>query len=141
MSREGVLTNKLRRYDKDLFALRNGSQIHICRKIKTFEPVQCEGYHILSSKDGFQFIFALTNNWSISGRPVEIGIDPIINRLKAMDLWSNPDFLKDFETQMEVTEQAKRRDFKNTTESFLYDFHRDFKKTFNDTNTSNLKRG
>lgn len=141
MSRENVLTRKLKRYDRDLFAKKVGNQIHIYRKISTWTGSQLDGYHILALKDGFQFVFALTNNWSASGEPVEVGIDPIINRLRAIDIWSNPNFLKDFEAQMEETEKTKRKDFRNTTEAFLYDFHRDFKKTFNDVNTSNMRKG
>jgi hypothetical protein len=84
-------------------------------------------------------VMALTDTWSVSGEPVEWGVDVVLNRLKAIDLSKNPDIFKDMDELDEKVEERKQKDMSNSIESFLYDFRSQFKKTFNDINVSSLK--
>lgn len=86
------------------------------------------------------FIFALTDTWLPTGRPIEYGIDVVINRIKAHDLWRDDQFIENYIKECEKDKESKERARKNSVESFLYDFHSQFKKTVSDINTSNMKK-
>jgi len=84
-------------------------------------------------------VMALTDTWGVRGNPVPLGAEVVLNRLKAIDLSRNENIFKDLEIQDEKREESKQRDLSNSIESFLYDYRDQFKKTFNDVNTSNLR--
>ncbi len=85
-------------------------------------------------------VFSLTENWLVTGRPVPWGIDVVLNRLKAHDLWRDDRFVERLIEDQEKEEESKTRDFRNNVESFLYDFRRQFQKATNDINTSTLNK-
>lgn len=76
----------------------------------------------------------------MKGRPAPWGLLPIINRLKAIDLWNNPDYLDEMERNNDKVDEGKKRDFRNTVESFMKDYRPVFAKAFNGVNTSTLKK-
>ncbi len=86
------------------------------------------------------FLFALTDDWTAKGTPVPWGIEPLLNRIKAMDLWRDDTFverwIKNHEKEVESQDRARR----NSIESFLYDFRRQFARATNDVNTSTLEK-
>ena len=86
------------------------------------------------------FLFALTDTWQPTGRPVDWGVEPLMNRIRAMDLWRDDTFVERWEANHEKLEQGKRRDFGNSVESFMYDFRRQFQRATNDINTSTLNK-
>jgi len=94
----------------------------------------------LYSKQGNKtdYVFSLTDTWTINGEPRDWGIDPVLNRLRAHDLAHNPDLFKQLEQSQEKREKSKRRDFSNSVESFMYDFRDQFAKATNEINTSPL---
>ncbi len=57
-----------------------------------------------------------------------------------MDLSKNEDLFKDMDEVDDEKDASEKRDFSNTVESFLYDYRSQFKKTFNDVNTSLMKK-
>lgn len=83
------------------------------------------------------YIFSLTENWGLRGKPVEWGIEPILARLKAIDLWNQGvTSVDNLVAEQERVEEGKMRDFRNNTESFLKDFRRQFARATNDVNTA-----
>lgn len=139
---ERILTRNLRRYDANLYAKRNskGTMCIWCNH-KRYEPFTYKkGVSLKVLKVDPYLVMALTDTWSVSGKPVEWGIDVVINRLKAQDILKNPNIFKDMDELDEKVEESKQRDMSNTIESFLYDFRSQFKKTFNDINISSLKK-
>jgi SOS response regulatory protein OraA/RecX len=122
------LTRALKAYDYKLFAQRRRDGV-ICVMRDSELRLSCPN-----------FIMALTNNWTVEGRPVEWGIEVVINRLKAHDLWNNDTFvtnwLKEEEKETESRDKARR----NSIESFLYDFRSQFAKATNDINTGNFDK-
>lgn len=83
---------------------------------------------------------SLTDTWKANGTPRNWGIDVVLNRVKANDLWNNPDFMNDFVKQNEAIEASKDRAFKNDVEAFLYDFRSEFHKATSDINTASLDK-
>lgn len=86
------------------------------------------------------FVFALTEDWSANGRPVEHGIDVVINRVKAHDLWHNTDFMEDYIKTCEKISEDKEKKRKNSIEGFLYDFRRQFQRATESVNTGTLNK-
>lgn len=135
---ELVLTRHLKRYDRDLFAARNlKGTMCVWAKQKRVEKVID---NLSAVKEGRYLVMSLTDTWGVSGKPIPWGIEVVLNRLKALDLSRNENIFKDIEREDEKVEESEKRDFSNTVESFLYDYRSEFKKSFNDVNTSNLRR-
>lgn len=82
------------------------------------------------------FIFSVTDNWTPQGQKRDWGIEPILNRIRAIDLWRDDKFVERVIAETEKDEESKDRDRRNSVESFLYEFRGQFHKTFNDVNTS-----
>lgn len=119
---------ELKAHDRDLYAERMGNGvIHVYRK------------HA-DSLGPTQFVFALTDDWKATGRPVEWGIVPLITKLKACDLTSNPMLFENLIADYEKHDAAKESDRKNSFEAMAYDLAHGFKKDFRYTNTSSLDK-
>lgn len=114
-------------YDKYLVAQRerNGA-IHIYRK--TERPA-----------DPLHFVTALTDTWGVRGTPRDWGLEVIHNRLVAHDLWKDETVVDRIEAEIKKRDESLERDRKNTIESFLYDFRRQFARATDGINTSSLK--
>lgn len=86
------------------------------------------------------FICSLTDTWSPQGTPVSWGLDVVLNRIKAHDLWRDDTFIERWIKDHEKREESEMRDFRNTTESFLWDFAPAFQRATNDVNTASLNK-
>lgn len=137
---EQSLTREVRKHDKNLYAKRNakGTMCIWCNHKRTESYSLDENTSLSVVVEDPYLVFALTDTWGVRGNPAPWGATVVLNRLKAMDLANNPKIMEDLEKEDERVDESKRRDFVNSTESFLYDFRSQFKKTFNDINVSNL---
>jgi hypothetical protein len=117
----------VRGYDKYLFAQRerNGA-IHVYRR--TLNPA-----------DPMHSVFCLTDTWVASGRPVEWGLEVIVARLRAMDLWADETELDRIEQQQVIRDASKERHRHSSVEAFLHDFRKSFARATDGINTSGLK--
>jgi hypothetical protein len=133
------ITREVQAYDRELYCEKNmEGMLCIYRKSKRCESYQLEDGSLLTYvRPAPHLIFALTDTWKVTGRPVEWGVVPILQRLKALDLW-NRDIVGELEQAYDNEEAANARKRKNDTESFLLDFRSQFKKTFNDTRIANM---
>lgn len=140
MGRAERITLKIRDHDYKLYCKRMEGKLCIFRESQRIESYLLdEGTVIHSVRPAPHFIMALTDNWQMKGQEVDWGIEPIMARLKAMDLWHR-DIVSDIEAQEEKFAKASERKMKTDNEAFLYDFRDKFKKTFNDVNTANLSK-
>jgi len=135
------LNKTISRYDRELFAKRDGlGMIRVLRKAQRFLSYSFDGailhYAVSTPSD----VFCLTDNWTIRGRPVEWGIEPVLARLKAIDVWSHPEIQEELIKNIQKSDLSERRDLRNNIESFLLDFRKQFAKAFNDINTSTLDK-
>ena len=126
--RSKTLTKHLSEYDRDLYAVEHKPpRVDVYRK----SQLGCNPPN---------YLFSLTDTWTSSGKPIEYGIEVVMNRVKAHDLWRDDNFVEHWIKEHEQEEESKARDFRNSIEGFLYDFRRDFKKAFSDVNTSNMDK-
>lgn len=128
MDKAKTLTGYLKRYDSELFA--------VCNK-----PPRIDVYR--QNRDKLSpphFIFSLTDTWTASGKPVDWGVEPVIARLRALDLWNSGIGVEHFIEQSEKEKEEELRNFRNNTESFLLDFRRQFAKATDGINTSTLEK-
>lgn len=141
MSREREINRIIQRYDRDLVAQRDfKGTMCVWRKANRYESFEFDGKKYLFARPDLKLVFALTDNWSQSGRPVDWGLEPILNRLKSIDVWRDPEFAERLIAEYEKDAQSKKRDLHNTVESFLIDYRREFARTFGDVNTANLAK-
>ncbi len=123
-------TRALKRYDKCLFAGRTKDGVPcVFRKAKRFEPVcVTDDFKLLNLVEDKQFIFALTDNWLVSGKPRDWGIDDVVGRIQKIDSWANERFLEDLDEQNAKVEESERRQFRNEAEAFFADNRKEFAK-------------
>lgn len=85
-------------------------------------------------------IFSLTEDWTVKSRPIEYGIEVVLSRIKAHDMWRDDTFIERWLAGREKVAESKERDRKNNVESFLYDFAGQFQKATEEINTGTLKK-
>lgn len=139
MGRAESITSAVRKHDYKLFCKHMEGKLCVMRKSNRVETYDIEGKVVHFVRPASDFVFALTHNWKKTGYDVDWGIEPVMARLKAIDLW-NRDLVADIEKQEELRDKETESKRKHDTESFLYEFRDNFKKTFNDVNTANMSK-
>lgn len=71
---------------------------------------------------------------------MEWGVDVIINRIKAHDLWRDDTIVDTLNRENEKVKAGEKRDFKNSVESFLLDFRKQFARATDEINTGTLNK-
>ncbi len=128
MEKAKALTRYLKHYDGELFA--------VCNK-----PPRIDVYR--QNRDRLSpphFIFSLTDDWTVSGSVVDWGVEPVLARLRAIDLWNSGMTADEVIDQHAKWKESKQKDFRNNVESFLGDFRRQFAKATDGINTSTLNK-
>jgi len=142
MDRCRVLTERLKWHDSKLFAEKDRTTgvISIYRKRVCFEAFDWEGGRLLYSRPDKYLIFSLTDTWTFKGKPVEWGIEPVMARIKEMDLW-NRDVFKSLTEDYEKQDKSKAREFRNKAEDVAREMRPQMAKATNDfiTSRSDLK--
>ncbi len=127
-------------HDSKLYCNRNAEgKLCIYRESYRWEHHFIDGVSVHFARPTPHFIMALTHNWHMHGQSVEWGFEPILARLKAMDL-HNRNLAEDLIKNYDKAEVTKQRDASNKNEDFLREFRPQFAKTFADINTSTLKK-
>lgn len=127
-------TRALKRYDKDLFCAHNIDHV-LCvfRKVKRFVSVsESPGFKFLNLSVDKQYIFSLTEDWTLKTKPRTWGIDFVLNRLHEIDLQVHEHLLDEVESQNEKIDKSKERDFDNEMEAFWADNRKGFQKATDD---------
>ena len=135
------ITKALQIYDYMLYAKEDNSAIRIYRKCTEFRLEQIDvNIPVWNMVRNDHLVMSLTDTWGVRGKPVDWGIEPIMARIKALDLWNNDNLSTQFFKDEEKDKESRERDFRNNTEAFLYDFRSQFAKATNDVNTSSLSK-
>lgn len=121
-------TRALKRYDKDLFAKHNQDGVMcVFRKAKRFEPVVVsESFKFYNLVDGIQFVFSLTENWTLSTKPRQWGIDRVLERIREIDGWENARMFDEMDKANDQVDESSRRALRNETEAFFADNRKEF---------------
>jgi hypothetical protein len=135
------INSKIKAHDSLLFCKRNQEgKLCIYRKSQTAERYNLDdGAVLINLRSTPYLVFAITHNWKESGYDVDWGIEPILARLKAHDLW-NRDLASEVIEREEKNQASRDRAGKNMMEDFARDLYPVFKKGLKDINTSNLKK-
>lgn len=132
------LTRALKKYDSDLFADRSDDLIGVYRRTIHWQSYDYLGALLHFSRPSLDPVLFLTDNWKINGRPVEWGIEPIMDRIRELDCWNKDRFYEEFVAERERLSNNKKRAFKNEVKARAADMRKDFAKAVNDINTSSL---
>lgn len=135
-------TKALSRYDRDLFCAHNREGV-LCvfRKWKRFEPVCVdESFKILNLIQDKQFVCALTENWSLSTKPRQWGIDHVLTKIRQMDLQYNERLFDEMDQHNDKVDESSKRSFRNETEAFWSENRRAFAKATDDILVHSLSK-
>lgn len=133
------INRNIKRFDSLLYAERaDAGVISVFRRGYRFLPYDFRGNVLLVLHPSPHHIFSLTSNWTASGEPVEWGIEPILLRLRAIDAWNRERFYEKLEQRQKDEKEIERKRFRSQAEAFFADTRSEFKKAFNDVNTSTL---
>lgn len=141
MDQKVISLNKaVRQYDPRLYVKRLSSgMIQVRRKAAKLGDADYDVESALSGPPSY-FILALTDNWQKNGKATDWGIEPVIARLRSMDLQSTHHSLEEMRVRREQLERDKQRQFSNEIRARAADMRKDFAKAVNDINTSTLEK-
>lgn len=115
------LNSGIKKWDPALFFQRsNVGVLHMYRK---------------SGQSTISYVFSLTDDWTVKGDPVPWGLCPIIERLRAIDMW-NDDTFRRMEMGNAKVDESKTRSFRNNIHAFFADFRSQLAKDTKDVNTA-----
>lgn len=139
-SRVNLLTKHLREYDKDLYAIRESSKgmIQVYRKATRPYYFEYEGVNFVALMSNPQYILALTDNWSLTGKPADWGVDQLLLRIRSIDSFNAGKKAEDLIKSYEASQARKDKQRQDDNEAWLRDNRNVFKNAFNEINTSNL---
>ena len=132
----------LKSYDRDLFVDHNpDGTLCVFRHAKYFEPViDTPEYKLSALRTRREYVFALTSNWGLSGKPRDWGVDDVSDHIRKIDSLANARFLEEADDKNKKVDDSKRRDMKNQMESFAIDFRKPFQRATNDILISGLDK-
>ena len=131
----------IKEYDRELYAHRDeDGLVSIMRKRSRYITYDVDGtdLHVLTYSP--DFIFAITDTWTKIGKPIPLGSDRVLNRLKEIDAWAKKDYLEQLDNQNEKVDESKQRDLRNNMEAMFSDGRKQFAKATNDILTHSLDK-
>lgn len=134
------INRELKYYDRELYAVQINEAVQIYRKSVRWEYFEFEGMKFAYSRLNPWFTLSLTDNWRIDGKPVEWGIEPLMDRLRSMDQWRDDRTYDQLCSERERNEENRKRAYRNEVRARAYDMRRDFARATNDINTSTLEK-
>ncbi len=140
MGRVERINKVIKYHDPKLFCLKDSDgKLSLYRKNWKWEPYKVGDDVIHFARPDHFFICSLTHNWKAAGSPVDWGLVPIVERLKAMDLW-NRDIAGEVIEQEEKHSEMMSRERQSKNEDFLKEFRPQFARATSDINTSTLAK-
>lgn len=137
-----VLNKGLRAHDSMLYARReDNGMVNVYRKGIRWDALEFQGNTLQYVREQPVFVLALTHNWSLTGQPVEWGIEPVISKIKESDFQRTgvlacDELAKEREKAKELRDRANRNDIA----ARAYDLRGEFAKATNDINTSSMEK-
>lgn len=132
----------LKSYDKDLFVSRNvDGVLCVFRHSKRFEPVcETDGFRLLNLMPTKEYVFAITENWGLSGKQKDWGVDDLLNHIQRIDSLANERFLEEMDAENERVDESKKRTLRNEMEAFWSHERRRFAKATDHILTHSLSK-
>lgn len=141
MGRAEVITRAVKQYDRELYCGRDKEgKLCIFRKSLRWEAYELEENVVLRvARPAPHLVFPLTDNWKSQGMPVDWGVMPILDRLRAHDL-HNRDLVRELEKEYDKNKEQLARESHNQAEACASEMRNQFKKAFADVNTSSMAK-
>lgn len=134
------ITQELKKHDRTLKAIRtNTGMIQVWRTAESWRAADLIDGESDSSQP-MQFITALTDNWNVTGIPIDLGIDPLMWKIQEMDSWSKESMLDEMRRGRERAKEDRQRVRKNENRAIAYDLRKEFANATNEINTSTLEK-
>jgi hypothetical protein len=135
------ITEHVKIHDRELYCAKSEEgKLCVYRKSTRWETYDLGNGDVLHfARPAPHFIFALTDNWKMDGKPVERGLLNITERLCWMDSWKR-DLADEAIRQQEKAEQSSARKRRNDNEAFFSDFRKQFARATDGVNVSNLEK-
>lgn len=122
-----------------LYAEMKEGRIDIFRRTYGHDAYDVDGSRILFIKEIPYRVFCLTDTWNAWGKPVDWGVEPVMAKLKAADLWAR-DIVSESNNHNSKVDASQDRSRKNNIEAFVKDNRRAFAKSWEHINTSNMDK-
>ena len=132
------ITQELQKHDKGLFAKRVNDSIQVWRLADHWAAADLEDG--MGASRPTHFVLALTDNWQLSGRPVDWGLQPVWDRIIEMDQHQKASFLDEMRKDRERAKEARKRSQINDVRARAADMRKEFAQATNDINTSTLEK-
>lgn len=129
------INSEVKSYDKHLFAVKlpNG-QIQVHRRMDSLEMF---GFGI-GGDNSPTFVLAVTHDFTAGGFSVDLGLEPLMERIREMDSWNKESLYRDLCARRDRQEEDRKRMRQNENRAIASELQRDFAKATNDINTSTL---
>lgn len=139
-NREWVLTKHLKGHDRKLFCKRMRSGAYgVFRESVRWETFAYESGVLSYLRPADHFIFALTHDWRSDGKPVDWGIEPVLEKIKASDSHQR-DIAAEAIESYERLKEKKAKQVSSNAEAFFSDYRREFARSTNHLNTSTMEK-
>jgi hypothetical protein len=135
------ITRELKRFDRELYCAESGEgKLCVYRNSTRWEAYQLdEDSYLQVARPAPFFIFALTDDWKFTGRPVDRGILPILERLRESDLQKR-DMMRECMEAHEERERKQSKAFRSQAEDMFREIRPQFQKATSDINTSTVAK-
>lgn len=135
IERARQITRFVQKKDPKLFASVEGGMIKIFRESYIFLKTRLGSDTLFYSVMAPYRVFCLTDNFTESGRPIDMGLEPINDRLNFLDSWARKEtFAEETKKMMERRENKKNKKIKNKSEQIAENTHYHLKKYMNENN-------
>lgn len=135
------INRRLKRFDRSLFTYTNiEGKVLVMRKADRLEASDYHQEEMNLDEIRPQIIFALTHDWTVYGRSVDWGIEPILEKLRSMDSWASTAWISEMRKENERIKEDKKRMERNEFRATASDMRKEFAKATNDINTSTLEK-
>lgn len=137
------ISRLLKRYDSDLYPKRfDDGALGIMRKKWRWDFIWSPG---ASGRLWFTFrddhlVLPITDNWQEWGKPVDWGIEPILQKIQQLDGWRDDEDYDRFVKDRENRKADKQRAHRNEMRALAADCRREFAHATNEINTSTLEK-
>lgn len=135
------LTEEIKKHDPLLYALKTNSGMRqVWRKAQKWDAAYWISEEQAPTSSPTQFILALTDDWTLTGKAVEWGIEPVMQKILEMDSWRDDSLLSNLRKEREKAKELRDRELKNELKARAYDMRKDFARATNEINTSALEK-
>lgn len=123
----------VKRYDRKLYVIKTHQSMH--QIWREGDRPDCatdslDGDYVLRPNP--QFILPLTDDWTLKGKPVEWGKEPLRAMLRSMDSWSDDSHYQKMVKRRDEMKADTERQRKNDYRAKALDLRKDFAKLTND---------